>query len=52
MIRGNDNDADPLRFEPHYDEIRPADEVQIYESVMADPAGTADDGPAAGGRRS
>ena len=26
-------------FEPHYDEIRSADEVQIYESIMADAAG-------------
>jgi hypothetical protein len=39
-IRGNDNDADPVRFERHYDEIRSADEVQIYESVMRTPAGT------------
>jgi hypothetical protein len=38
-IRGNDNDADPGRFEPHYDEIHSADQVQIYESVMTDPAG-------------
>ena len=39
LIRGNDNDADPARFEPHHDEIRAADQVQIYESVMTDPAG-------------
>jgi cytochrome c551/c552 len=39
LIRGNDNDADPLRVEPHYDEIRAADQVQIYESVMADASG-------------
>jgi len=39
-IRGNDNDADPARFERRYDEIRSADEVQIYESVMRTPAGT------------
>ena len=38
-IAGNDNDADPLRFEPHYEEIRAANQVQIYESVMADSAG-------------
>jgi hypothetical protein len=38
-IDGNDNDADPLRFEPHYDEITRGDEVQIYESMMADAAG-------------
>ena len=39
MITGNDNDADPLRFEPHYEEIRQPDEVQVYESMMADMAG-------------
>jgi hypothetical protein len=38
-IAGNDNDADPLSFEPHHTEIRTADQVQIYESVMSDPAG-------------
>jgi hypothetical protein len=38
-IEGNDNDADPRRFEPHYQEIRSVDDVQIYESVMADTAG-------------
>ena len=38
-IRGNDNDADPARFEPHYEEVRSADQVQIYESVMGDPTG-------------
>jgi hypothetical protein len=38
-IDGNDNDADPSRFEPHYEEIRQPDQVQIYESMMADPAG-------------
>jgi hypothetical protein len=39
LIRGNDNDADPGRFEPHYSEIRHQDEVQIYESVMQDASG-------------
>lgn len=38
-IQGNDNDADPRRFEPHYREIRSPDQVQIYESVMGDAAG-------------
>jgi hypothetical protein len=33
-IQGNDNDADANRFEPHYAEIRSADQVQIYESIM------------------
>jgi len=39
LIQGNDNDADALRFEPHYAEIRQADQVQIYESMMVDSAG-------------
>lgn len=39
LIQGNDNDADPARFEPHYTEIRQPDQVQIYESVMSDSAG-------------
>lgn len=38
-IRGNDNDADPRRYEPHYREIRTPDQVQIYEAVMGDAAG-------------
>jgi len=38
-IQGNDNDDDAARFEPHYNEIRNPDEVQIYESVMTDRAG-------------
>lgn len=39
VIQGNDNDADATRFEAHYAEIRRPDEVQIYESIMRDPAG-------------
>ncbi len=35
-IVGNDNDVDASRFEPHYDEIVSADQVQIYESIMVD----------------
>jgi hypothetical protein len=38
-IQGNDNDADPLRYEPHYAEIKSADQVQIYESIMVDAKG-------------
>jgi hypothetical protein len=38
-VQGNDNDADPLKFEPHYAEIRSADQVQIYESILGDPDG-------------
>jgi len=33
-IQGNDNDADPNRFEPHYTEINNPDQVQIYEDIM------------------
>ena len=36
VIRGNDNDADGTRVEPHYREIRSEDQVQIYEAVMRD----------------
>jgi hypothetical protein len=35
-IVGNDNDADPGRYESHYSEIRSADQVEIYESILAD----------------
>lgn len=35
-ISGNDNDADPLAFEPHYDEITNSEQVQIYEAIMQD----------------
>ena len=35
-IRGNDNDEDAARFEPHHGAITRADEVQIYESIMGD----------------
>lgn len=38
-IAGNDNDADAGRFEPHHREIRNSDQVQIYESIMADANG-------------
>jgi hypothetical protein len=33
-ITGNDNDADPVRFEPHYAEVTQPDQVQIYEDIM------------------
>jgi hypothetical protein len=33
-IEGNDNDADPARFEPHYSEVNNRDQVQIYEDIM------------------
>jgi hypothetical protein len=35
-IVGNDNDADPGRYEPHYREIHNADQVEIYESILGD----------------
>jgi hypothetical protein len=38
-IAGNANDEDATRYEPHYEAIRSADQVQIYESVMIDLAG-------------
>lgn len=46
-IRGNDNDADPLRFEPHYREIKSGEEVQIYEPILRDQAGHVTTGLAA-----
>ena len=39
VIAGNDHDADGSRYEPHYEEIRATDQVQIYESVMVDAQG-------------
>jgi hypothetical protein len=38
-IAGNDNDADSLAFEPHYERIESAEQVQIYESIMVDDDG-------------
>jgi hypothetical protein len=35
-IVGNDNDADPTKFEPHYRQITQSDQVEIYESIMGD----------------
>jgi hypothetical protein len=35
-IKGNDNDTNPLAFEPHFDEINSPDQVQIYEGIMQD----------------
>jgi hypothetical protein len=37
-IVGNDNDADPLRFEPHYREISSPEQVEIYEPILSDSA--------------
>jgi hypothetical protein len=33
-INGNDNDADPAAYEPHYTTIVSPDQVQIYEAIM------------------
>jgi hypothetical protein len=38
-IEGNDNDLDGSRFEPHYRTIDRADQVQIYEAILADSEG-------------
>jgi hypothetical protein len=38
-IVGNDNDADPLKYEPHYTEITSDEQVEIYESILKDQRG-------------
>jgi hypothetical protein len=38
-IEGNDNDADAEHFEPHFDVISDAAQVQIYEPVLVDSEG-------------
>jgi len=43
-IAGNDNDADPSRYEPHYAAIERPDQVQIYEPILVGP----DDGVTTG----
>jgi hypothetical protein len=40
VIRGNDGDIDPRRYEPHHEQITQADQVQIYEPVLGDRSGT------------
>jgi hypothetical protein len=35
-IAGNVNDSDGSRYEPHYTTISRADQVQIYETILAD----------------
>ncbi len=49
-IAGNDQDADPLKFEPHFATIERADQVQIYESMMVDPGGAVTTGLLTGSR--
>ncbi len=38
-IVGNDNDQDPLKFEPHYREITDSQQVEIYEPILKDSEG-------------
>jgi hypothetical protein len=38
-IVGNDNDEDPLRYEPHYREITSPQQVEIYEPILKDSEG-------------
>jgi hypothetical protein len=38
-IVGNDNDEDPLKFEPHYREITSPQQVEIYEPILKDSQG-------------
>lgn len=38
-IAGNDADASAAGFEPHYDSISAADQVQIYEAILGDTEG-------------
>jgi hypothetical protein len=38
-VAGNDNDANPAAFEPHYVRIDRPDQVQVYESIMVGTAG-------------
>jgi hypothetical protein len=49
-IQGNDNDLNAGRYEPHYEEIRSAEEVQVYESIMADSSGAVTTGLLSGVR--
>lgn len=39
-ISGNDNDKDPTRYEPHYTEVSSPQQVQIYEAILGNQAGT------------
>jgi hypothetical protein len=38
-IRGNDNDADKKRYEPHYRQVTSADQVEIFEPILKDSEG-------------
>jgi hypothetical protein len=39
-IEGNNNDADGATYEPHYQLIESGDQVQIYEAIIGDAAGS------------
>jgi hypothetical protein len=39
LIRGNDNDGDHAKYEPHHEEISTGEQVQIYEAILGDRAG-------------
>jgi len=49
-IVGNDNDANPATFEPHHTQISQGDQVQVYESMLVDPAGKLTTGLLTGAR--
>jgi hypothetical protein len=49
-VAGNDNDRDAAAFEPHYDEITQAGQVQIYEDIMVDRKGVVTTGLLSGVR--
>ena len=49
-IESNDNDADARQFEPHFEEIRRPEDVQIYESIIGDAAGNVTTGILSGTR--
>jgi len=38
-VIGNDNDADPQKFEPHYSEVTSPDQVEIFEPILGDTNG-------------
>jgi hypothetical protein len=38
-IKGNDNDTDAKRFEPHYTRTTSPDQAQVYESILRDVKG-------------
>jgi hypothetical protein len=46
-IKGNVNDIDASRFEPHFREITSADQAQIYEPILSDQNGHVTTGLAA-----